>query len=70
LARNRHPVRIGGCLLAISVLIMLLRKKLASQGVQIQTRNGVGYYMTFESKNRLRNIIEQQMRRQRISMLR
>ncbi len=42
----------------VSVLIMRLRKKIAAHGIKIMTRNGVGYYMTAEAKNRLRSIIE------------
>ncbi len=46
--------------IVVSMLVVRLRKKLASQGIQIQTQNGVGYYLTFESKMRLRMIIEQE----------
>jgi DNA-binding response OmpR family regulator len=42
----------------VSVLIMRLRKKIAAHGIEIKTRNGVGYYMTTEAKTRLRKIIE------------
>ena len=42
----------------VSVLIMRLRKKLAAQGIEIKTRNGTGYYMTTDAKNRLRRIRE------------
>jgi DNA-binding response OmpR family regulator len=42
----------------VSVLIMRLRKKIAAHGIQIMTRNGVGYYMTSEAKSRLRSLIE------------
>ena len=52
----------------VGVLIMILRKKLASLGVQIQTQNGVGYYLTFEAKARLRNFIEKEKRQQGIFM--
>jgi DNA-binding response OmpR family regulator len=42
----------------VSVLIMRLRKKIAAHGIEIKTRNGVGYYMTTEAKNRLQRIME------------
>jgi len=43
----------------VSVLIMRLRKKIAAHGIEIKTRNGVGYYMTIEAKNQLRRLMEQ-----------
>jgi DNA-binding response OmpR family regulator len=42
----------------VSVLIMRLRKKVAAYGSEIKTRSGVGYYMTSEAKDRLRNVIK------------
>jgi DNA-binding response OmpR family regulator len=42
----------------ISVLIMRLRKKIAAHGIEIKTRNRVGYYMTAKAKDRLRDIME------------
>jgi DNA-binding response OmpR family regulator len=42
----------------VSVLIMRLRKKVAAHGIEIKTRSGVGYYMTSEAKDRLRNVIK------------
>jgi DNA-binding response OmpR family regulator len=48
----------------VSVLIMRLRKKIAAHGIEIKTRNGVGYYMTSEAKDRLRRIIDKDSRNQ------
>src|SRR5262249_28151304 len=42
----------------IVVLVLRLRRKIAAHGIEIKTRNGVGYYMPTEAKNRLRGVIE------------
>ena len=41
----------------VDVMVYKMRKKLAPMGIQIQTDRGFGYFMTSESKAKLRAII-------------